>query len=253
MSWVAMNAQLLSRSQSCWANSGSLVGLRATRPLCQRHRFASTQSKARPAAATAPAPAVTPVKKSKISTKTSTVATPKTRVKKTTEATPTPADASPVTTPKKTTRSASTKAATPKTPVVKKEKKFEAPKATKAATDKAVAAKSTPISDLSTPSPTTTTKGQQTSRPSDIAAGVAGETGQTDIGHQANPGVATAPRPSALNAAAGQHPTKIPRLKGQPEDEPPKRPRHTMGDWMKRLIALPIFIVTSYYLYDRRE
>lgn len=240
MSWLGINPQILGRCSSCLATQLPVAPVIRTNVLF-RHglRYASTAAKPRAKKSAGSTPSdVASVPNKKISTKTTPATPTKTRARKKAEP-PTesaPSDPPTTTVTRKTTRSASTKSSA--TATTTKKKKADAD----AAGDK----------PASTRAKATTTP--RTRKSTTVAASEASTSAASQPPPPPPPSQTTLdpPTPGKNVTDHGAAPTPL-----EPEipyvDPSSPEFKKASRKWTSVMVSLPILLVTSYYLFDRRE
>ncbi|TPX07232.1 uncharacterized protein E0L32_010826 [Thyridium curvatum] len=293
-----MNTRALARCYTCQLASSSAAAS-VPAPLLSRQalRLASTATKPAKAPKAKPAVDVAAVPKKKISTKSTTrPAAPKTTTttatRKKAAAASAPAaaletaaaPAAPAKRSTTTTRASSTKAtssasaAKSATTTATKKKAAATTTTTRKASSSSSSSKQQqqqepPASDLRKKTPSAAKDALQAARPSDSGAGTPlstpGTTSSGEAGASRNPGVGTAPRPSATNAPPSRSDVLSSMHKDKPSEPPvhPDKPataadpsggaggqyKQAASRYTRLMVALPILLVTSYYLFDRCE
>lgn len=249
MSWLGINPQILGRCSSCLASQVPVAPVMRTNVL-YRHglRYASTAAKPRAKKTDSAASDLAGVvAKKKISTKTAapTVAKPRGR-KKAEPSTESALSDAPAPVAKKTTRSASTKstAAAAKKKNAELDAAEDKPASSRAKTAAATRARKSAAAAATQPAPTPT---PQPLSPTPKTPEPAKFTDK-------------AAQPGVTGTSASNAPQPPPPETMAPPSEPIKVVDTSSPDYKRAarkytsvMVALPILLVTSYFLFDRRE
>ncbi|KAK3937213.1 hypothetical protein QBC46DRAFT_452115 [Diplogelasinospora grovesii] len=231
MSWVGTNASLLGRCSNCLLRSS--LGLPAVRLMRQPLRHATTAAKPRAKKTNLPSDDPASVPKKSLSTRSSVSTTAaKSPRKKTGDASAAEVIATEAPVAKKTTRAASTKS----TATAAKTAASSAKASTTTRVKKSTASTSTAKAQPSTPA---TESGARFAAPPSVST----------------PAPAPASAPATVRSATPVRPTVLPEA---PHAETPKITDPSSPEYKKAerkytslMVALPILLVTSYYLFDR--